>query len=288
VLYFQESTKMEAAYGIAITVAMLSTTLLLVWFLSYRKKWPWVQVLGITILFVTVEGLFTIANLQKLAHGAWVTLALGGLFFLVMFITNKAELLLYQKRHFVSIKPSLKIIEAVSEDKEVPKFASNIVYLTYAQQPERIEKYLIKSIFQKQPKRADHYWLLHLNEVDQPFTNTYRFTEICKDKIFRLDFDLGYKVQPNLKESFINAINELCQKGVISSFSTYPSLRKFNLPADYLFIVTRSTFNISYKLSFGEQVIIRGYNFLKRFSEPAEDHFGLDKNMLLIEYVAFK
>jgi len=96
------------------------------------------------------------------------------------------------------------------------------------------------------------------------------------------------KIQPNVKESFLNAINEMCQKGVISSFSTYPSLRKFNLPADYLFIVTRSTFNISSKLSFGEQVIIRGYNFLKRFSEPAEDHFGLDKNMLLIEFVAFK
>lgn len=288
VFYFQESSRMEAAYGIAITIAMLSTTLLLTWYLKYRQRWNIFQVASITLIFATIEGLFTIANLQKIAHGAWVTLALGAVCFLVMFITHKAEQLLYQKRHFVSLKPSLKIIEAVSEDKEIPKFASNIVYLTYARQPERIEKYLLKSIFQKQPKRADYYWLLHLNEVDEPFHNTYRFTEIVKNKVFRLDFDLGYKVQPNIKESFINAINELCQKGIISSFSTYPSLRKFNLPADYLFILTRSTFNISPKLSFGEQIIIRGYNLLKRFSEPAEDHFGLDKNMLLIEYVAFK
>ncbi len=288
VLYFQDSTRMEAAYGIAITVAMLSTTLLLIWYLLYRKRWNIIQVATITLLFVTIEGLFTIANLQKIAHGAWVTLAIGGFLFLVMFITNKSEQLLYQKRHFVSLKPNLKIIEAVSEDKEIPKFASNIVYLTYAKQSDRIEKYLIKSIFQKQPKRADHYWLMHFNEVDEPFASGYRFTEILKDKVYRIDFDLGYKVQPNVKESFFQVVNELCKKNIISSFSSYPSLKQFNLPADYLFIVTRSTFNISPKLSFGEQVIIRGYNFLKRFSEPAEDHFGLDKNMLLIEFVAFK
>jgi len=288
VLYFKESQRMEAAYGIAITIAMLSTTLLLIWFLLYRKKWPILQVAAITLLFVTVEGVFAAANLQKIAHGAGVTLLLAGIFFAIMFVQNKAEQLLYQKRHFVSLGKNLKIIEAVSQDKEIPKYASNIVYLTYARQSDRVEKYLLKSIFQKQPKRADHYWLLHLNEVDEPFTNKYRFTEIVKDTVFRLDFDLGYKVQPNIKDSFWQAINELCQKGVISSFSTYPSLKQFNLPADYLFIVTRSTFNISSKLSLGEQVIIRGYHFLKRFSEPAEDHFGLDKNMLLIEFVAFK
>lgn len=288
VFYFKESARMEGAYGIAITVAMLATTLLLTWFLLYRKKWPLPQVIGITLLFVTVEGLFTAANLQKIAHGAGVSIGLGIIFFAVMYIQHKAELLLYQKRHFVSMGKNMKVIEAVSEDKEIPKFASNIVYLTYARQSDRVEKYLLKSIFQKQPKRADHYWLLHLNEVDEPFTNKYRFTELSKDKIFRLDFDLGYKIQPNIKESFWHAINELCQKGVISSFSTYPSLKQFNLPADYLFIVTRSTFNISSKLSLGEQLIIRGYHILKRFSEPAEDHFGLDKNMLLIEFVAFK
>jgi len=191
VLYFKESTSMEAAYGIAITVAMLSTTILLNWYLLYRKHWSIIQVAFLTLLFATIEGLFTIANLQKVAHGAWVTLALGGIFFLVMFITNKAEQLLYQKRHFVSLKPNLKVIEAVSEDKEIPKFASNIVYLTYAVQPERVEKYLLKSIYQKQPKRADHYWLLHFNEVDEPFTNTYKLTEISKDKMYRLDFYLG-------------------------------------------------------------------------------------------------
>ncbi|MDX1941283.1 MAG: KUP/HAK/KT family potassium transporter [Saprospiraceae bacterium] len=288
VLYFQESHKMEAAYGIAITVAMLTTTLLLTWYLSYRKRWKIYQVILITLLFVSLESLFTIANLQKIAHGAGVTLLLGGFFFIIMIINYRAESLTYQKRHFVPLNKYLRIIEAVSEDKEIPKFASNIVYLSYAHQKDRIEKYLLKSIFQKQPKRADHYWLLHFNEVDEPFTNTYHFTELSPGKIYRLDFDLGYKIQPNVKDFFLNAINELCQKGIISSYSSYPSLKQFGIPADYLFIVTRSTFNISQKLSFGEQLIIRGYHILKRFSEPAEDHFGLDKNMLLIEYVAFK
>lgn len=287
VLYFKESARMEAAYGIAITVAMLSTTLLLSWYMVSRR-WHIGWVVMLTLVFIAIEGLFLTANLQKVAHGAGITIALGGLFMLVMWVNYKAESLIGDKRRFVLLSKHLPIIKAVSEDKEIPKFSSNLVYLTYARNHDRIEKYLLKSIYMKHPKRADHYWLLHFNEIDEPFAYRYEFTEILKNNVYRLDLYMGYKVQPNVKKMFQDALDELSKKGKISTISQYPSLANFNIPGDFTFIVTRSVFNISPDMPFTEQAIIRGYHFLKRLSEPAEDHFGLDKNSLLVEYVAFK
>ncbi|MEK7257549.1 MAG: KUP/HAK/KT family potassium transporter, partial [Bacteroidota bacterium] len=251
-------------------------------------NWDWLRVIATTLVFFTVEGVFFAGNLQKIAHGAGVTLGLMALFLCVMLVNYEAKRIIRHKRRFVDVFKFTDIIKAVSQDKDIPKFATHIVYLTNARQPDRMEKQIIKSIYQKQPKRADVYWLLHFNETDLPFQESYQFREILPGKILRLDFDLGYKVKPNVKEMFTEAVQELAKKGTVDLENRYESLRKYNVPADFLFIVMRNTFNFSSESPFIELFLLNAYNFLQIFSEPPEQYLGMDRNALLVEYIALK
>ncbi len=288
VLHFEKSANMEAAYGIAITIAMLSTTLLLVFYLKNNLHWDWLRIGLVTSLFLAVEGVFFAGNVQKIAHGAGVSLAIMSVFFIIMIVHYEAKRLLKNKRYYVDVLPHTDIIKAVSEDKEIPKFATNIVYLTNARQKNRIEKQILKSIYEKQPKRADFYWLLHFNETDVPFQEEYHFSEILPGKILRIDFNLGYKVNPNVRLMFTKAIKDLNKKGLIQLENKYKSLRKHNIPADFLFIVMRNSFNLSGDTPIKEVFLLNGYKVLQRISQPPEQYLGIDKNALLVEYIALK
>lgn len=288
VLHFKKSANMEAAYGIAITIAMLSTTVLLLFYLKSILQWDFLRIGLVAALFLTIEGIFFVGNVQKIAHGAGITLGLMSMFLLIMLVNYEAKRLLKSKRKFVDIHHFTNIIKAVSEDKDIPKFATNIVYLTTTRHRHLIEKQILKSIYQKQPKRADAYWLLHFNETDVPFQNEYHYSEILPKKIFRIDFNLGYKVSPNVRQMFENAIKELCSKGTISLNNKYKSLREYNIPADFLFIVMRNSFNLSADTPIAEVFLLNSYKALQRISLSPEQYLGIDRNALLVEYIALK
>ncbi len=288
VLYFQTSLAMEAVYGMALNFTMLSTTLLLIFFLRKKLHWDWIRIVGITALFLAIEISFLAANVHKLAHGAGFTMALMVFFILVMVIHYLAKHVLLRKKKFVDIHQYEDIITDVSNDLAIPKYATNIVYLTSAYSVHRMEKQILKSIYQKQPKRADAYWLLHFNETEVPFQQEYDFYEIIKGKIYRLDFTLGYKVKPNVREMFSNAIEELSKKGIIDLKNRYESLRKHNVSADFLFIVMRNTFNLDSDSPISEVFLLNAYSLLQKIEEPPEQYLGIDRNSLLVEFIALR
>ncbi|MEP6647879.1 MAG: KUP/HAK/KT family potassium transporter [Saprospiraceae bacterium] len=288
VLYFQNSGNMEAAYGIAITMTMMSTTILLIFFFRRKLHWDWIRISLLIGIFFTVESIFFVGNAHKLAHGAGFTLGLMFFFFLIMLIHYQAKHVLLRKRKFVDVHQYEDIITAVSEDKEIPKFATNIVYLTSSYSVYKMEKQILKSIYQKQPKRADAYWLLHFNETESPFQQEYNFHEIVKDKIFRIDFNLGYKVKPNVREMFVAAVEDLSNKGIVNLTNRYDSLRKYDVDSDFLFIVMRNTFNLDSDSPIVEVFLLNVYGLLQRIEEPPEQYLGIDRNSLLIEYIALK
>lgn len=288
VLYFQTALAMESVYGVAITFTMITTTLLLMFYMSRKKHWPLWQVIPLTLLFLTVETTFLTANVHKLAHGAGFTIILMLLFTALMFIHYMAKHLLLRKKKFVDVHQFEEIITDVSNDKGIPKFATNIVYLTSAFSTHRMEKQIIKSIYQKQPKRADAYWLLHFNETEVPFQQEYNFNEIVKGKIFRIDFNLGYKVKPNVREMFSHALEDLQKKGIIDLRNRYESLRKHDISADFLFIVMRNTFNLDSDSPISEVFLLNVYSILQRIEEPPEQYLGIDRNSLLVEYIALR
>ena len=288
VLYFQTSIAMEAVYGVAITITMLTTSILLIFFFRKKLHWDWFRVAFFSGLFLTVEILFLWANLHKLAHGAMVSIILMVFLTLVMLIFYQAKHVLLRKKKFVDVHQYQEIITDVSNDLAIPKFATNIVYLTSAFSVHRMEKQILKSIYQKQPKRADAYWLLHFNETEVPFQQEYDFTEIVKGKIFRIDFNLGYKVKPNVRDMFNSALEELMKKGIIDLENKYESLRKHKVSADFLFIVMRNTFNLDAETSIPEIFLLNAYGLLQRIEESPEQYLGIDRNSLLVEYIALR
>ncbi|MBK9103405.1 MAG: KUP/HAK/KT family potassium transporter [Saprospiraceae bacterium] len=288
VLYFQTSLAMEAVYGMALNFTMLSTTLLLMFFLRHKLHWDWIRIGALTLLFLAIELSFLAANAHKLAHGAGFTMVLMLFFIAVMVIHYLAKHVLLRKKKFVDIHQYEDIITDVSSDLAIPKYATNIVYLTSAYSVHRMEKQILKSIYQKQPKRADAYWLLHFNETEVPFQQEYDFTEIVKGKIYRIDFNLGYKVKPNVREMFSNALEDLNKKGIIDIENRYESLRKHNINADFLFIVMRNTFNLDSDSPIREIFLLNAYSLLQKIEEPPEQYLGIDRNSLLVEYIALR
>jgi len=288
VLWFQTAIAMESVYGVAITFTMITTTILLTFYLRRKKHWSWIKVAPLTILFLSIETTFLTANAHKLAHGAGFTMLLMFAFTGLMVIHYMAKHLLLRKKKFVDVHQFEEIITDVSNDQGIPKFATNIVYLTSSFSTHRMEKQILKSIYQKQPKRADAYWLLHFNETEVPFQQEYNFYEIVQGKIFRLDFNLGYKVKPNVREMFSHALEDLHKKEVIDLSNRYESLRKHDVSADFLFIVMRNTFNLDSDSPISEVFLLNVYSVLQRIEEPPEQYLGIDRNSLLVEYIALR
>ncbi len=288
VLYFRNSSNMNAVYGVAITMTMMTTTILLIFFFRRKLHWDWVRISLLSALFLTVEAIFFAGNAHKLIHGAMFTILLMFFFVAVMIIHYQAKHVLLRKRKFVDVHQYEDIITDVSNDLEIPKFATNIVYLTSSYSVHRMEKQILKSIYEKQPKRADAYWLLHFNETDVPYQLEYNFHEIVKDKIYRIDFNLGYRVKPNVREMFTNAIDDLNTKGVMNLTNRYESLRKHHIKPNFLFIVMRNTFNLDSDSPIVEIFLLNAYGLLQKIEEPPERYLGIDRNSLLVEYIALR
>jgi KUP system potassium uptake protein len=272
----------------AISFTMITTSILLAFYFKKRLHWDWLRVGFLTLLFLTVELFFLTANLHKLLHGAGFTMAIMFLFTMTMVIHYMAKHLLLRKKKFVDVHQYENIITDVSNDEDIPKYATNIVYLTSSFSIHRMEKQILKSIYQKQPKRADAYWLLHFNETEVPYQQEYDFHEIVKGKIYRIDFNLGYKIKPNVKEMFTHALNDLQSKNVFDLSNRYDSLRKHNVPADFLFIVMRNTFNLDSDSPILEVFLLNIYSILQRIEEPPEQYLGIDRNSLQVEYIALR
>src|SRR5687768_423660 len=288
VLYFQTSSNMEAVYGVAITITMITTSILLIFYLRRKLHWNWVYVGLLTGLFLTIESFFFAGNIHKLSHGAGFTIGLMMIFVLVMMIHYQAKHVLLRKRKFVDVHQYEDVITDVSNDEGIPRYATNIVYLTNSYSVHRMEKQILKSIYEKQPKRADAYWLLHFNETEAPYQQEYDFHEIVKEKIYRIDFNLGYKVKPNVREMFTHAVADLNSKGVIHLVNKYESLKKHNVLPDFLFIVMRNTFNLDSDSPIVEIFLLNAYSMLQKVEEPPEQYLGIDRNSLLVEYIALR
>jgi KUP system potassium uptake protein len=248
VLVFKQSSNMEAAYGLAITITMIMTTLLLSYY-SYQRGWNHRVVLLMLIVYLTIEGSFLIANLHKFQYGGWFTLMLASLYFLIMFGWYFGRKLKNRYVTFTNLNKYFELFKDLSKDNSVPKTATNLVYIIKANKPEQVESKVIYSIFQKQPKRADTYWFLHVNGVDDPNRFEYQVTEIIPGVLFRVDFHIGFKVDPKINLYFREVLEDLTRSGQIKLESSYYSLRKHSFPADFKYVLIDRVMPRDYKLS---------------------------------------
>lgn len=284
VLIFKESQRMEGAYGLAITFDMLMTTSLLVYYFSVTRKSTW-RSLALGVLFFSIEGAFLISNLNKFAHGGWFSFTIASLFFIMMYILLRARRLRERHTEFVDLKHYVGMIQDLQADTTVPKESTNLVYLAMADSKRYIDSNIIYSIFKKRPKRADVYWFVHVDTVDNPFTSKYVVDTIIPKKCFFVRIKLGFKTDHRVNLIFNKIIHEMADAGEIDLTSPYPALHKYSMMADFKFIILHSWASSDSEISNFERLIIQGYRLLKANSLSTEELYGIEAANLEIEKV---
>ena len=284
VLFFRESSGMEAAYGLAIIITMLSTTTLLSYYLYLRRVASF-MIIFLLLLFLTVEISFLIANLDKFPQGGWLTLLIASVIIFLMWSWYTARKIRNRFVEFVKVKDYVPLLRDLSHDFSIPKYATHLVYLTSANQKEEIEAKVIYSILQKQPKRADMYWFVHVDVMDEPYTMEYQVTPLLKGNIIRIDFRLGFRVAPRINLMFRRVVEDMVKNFEVDITSRYESLGRKNLIGDFRFVVMEKFLSYENELPFYEKIILDIYFLLKRFSLSEERAFGLDTSSVTIEKV---
>ncbi len=284
VLYFRESANMEAAYGLAITLTMLMTTILLSNYL-YRQRLPkgWIGLFLIT--YLALEGSFLLANLMKFTHGGWVSLVIAGGLVMVMYIWREGSKIKRTMTEYVKFDRYVEPIKQLSSDMSVAKYSTHLVYMTGAAQADEIEKKTMYSLFEQSPKRADIYWFVHVDTIDDPYTMEYSINEIVPNDIIRVTFRLGFRVEKRINYFFRMVIEDMVKRGEVDIRSRYASLREHNIAGDFQFIILERVLSYENAFPVRDKFIMDSYFFIKQFLNKEDQWFGLDPGSVRVEKV---
>jgi KUP system potassium uptake protein len=285
VLYFRESAHMEAAYGLAITLTMLMTTILLSYYLWRREHMATWVVRAFFGVYVLIEGSFLVANLVKFTHGGWVSLLIAGSIAFVMYVWRASHLVKRGLTEYVPLKDYQEPLCQLSSDLSIPKFATHLVYLTGADQKDHVEQKTIYSLFEQSPKRADIYWFIHVDTTDEPYTMEYTVDEIAPNDIIRVTFRLGFRVELRINYFFRKVIADLVAAGEVDIRSRYDSLREQNIMGDFQFVVIERVLSYENAFDAHDKFVMDSYYALKQFISSEDRWFGLDPGTVRVEKV---
>ncbi|MFL9845858.1 KUP/HAK/KT family potassium transporter [Flavobacterium rhizosphaerae] len=282
VWHFEESDRMEAAYGLAIVLCMIMTTILLGYYMVMKRYNP-ILILVIICVYFTIEFSFLAANIIKFNEGGYISLIIAGLLACTMGVWYTAKKIRSEYTEFAKIERYKNVLSELSNDLSIPKYATHLVYLTNANLGDEIESKIIYSILQKRPKRADIYWLIHVNVVDEPYRMDYRVREIMKDDVIRVDFYLGFRVQPRINLMFKEVVRNMVKAGEVDITSRYESLNRNNVIGDFKFVIIEKFMSYDNELPWYERIILDIYFLLKKVSLSEGKAFGLDSSSVKVE-----
>jgi len=282
VIYFQTSSNMEAAYGLAITLCMLATSILFANFLISRRTPRFLVYLYLAV-YLTIELSFLIANLEKFPHGGFVTLIIGGGLFTVMYVWFRARKIKNRYVEFVRLDQYLPTIQELSNDMGIPKYATHLVYLTSANNPKEIEHKIVYSILNRKPKRADIYWFVHVDIQDDPYTADYTVETIVPNEVIRIELRLGFRMEHRINLMFRKVVQDMVADREVNITSRYESLQKNNVVGDFQFIVMEKFLSQDNELPIFERLIMRLYFWIKKVSLSEERGFGLEQSNVTVE-----
>ncbi len=282
VLFFRESSKMEAAYGLAITLCMLMTTMLFATYLRVRLKLNNLIVGLFLGTFLIIESAFLFANLQKFWHGGYISLLMAAALVIIMLVWYRARQIRNQLVEFVELNQFIPMLEKLSNDITFPKYATNLVFLTSSERVDRVEKKIIYSIFENKPKRADVYWLIHVEVQDQPYTCDYSVNHIVANDIIRVDFRLGFRVEQKINILLRKVIEEMIASKELDVEMKYRTQYSF-IGGDFRYVIIKKEFSYENKMRFFDKLLVYGHSVIKQFGQSEEKGFGLDQAIVTTE-----
>ena len=283
-LWFRKAENMEAAYGFAISTTMIMTTLLMSFYIFVIRKWNKILSSIILFIFICVEMSFFIANSIKLFE-AWVVFLFASILISIMLIWEKSKKV--TKKYLIVTKMNLNIDRLIelSNDTQLPIFANHLVYLTRSTNSSNIEKRIIDSILFQKPKRANFYWFIHIESTDEPFQMDFTIHQLIPNKIIRIDFKLGFKMQPRVNILFKKVLQHLYETNQIKSQNKYENLNPIDFHTEITYVIMESFFSIENELPFFEDLLMDIYFTIKKLSQSDPKAFGLDNATIIIEKV---
>ncbi len=284
IIYFKTSLAMQAAYGFSICVAMMMTTVLLNFYLKYRLKWAQIYVTLVIGLFAIVETSFFITNIAKIKE-RWMFLFFELFIFMTMYVWYYARKIQNKFVKFVEIGKYVPQLIELSQDDEIPKFSTHLIYLSKANSRNQIEEKIIKSIFSKKPKRADVYWFLHINRTEEPFTMNYDVSELVDDKVIKVNINIGFRIQPKTELYFKKIVQELVYNKELNLHIRPDGSTKYNSEPDFKFVVIEKFLSIENEFTLRDGLLLEGYFKLKHLGQSDAKAFGLEKSDIVIEEV---
>lgn len=284
ILLFRDSSHMEAAYGLAITITMLMTTLLLGSYLHTKGVSRLIMILFIGA-YCTIEGIFLAANLSKFLAGGWCTMLIGGILFLMMYVWIRAIKI---RDHYISSKPLddyYQIISDIKADMSIPKYASNLVYINHASKEGTVDDKLVYSIINKQPKRADHYWLINMDFVDTPDTLEYDCKILIPNTLYNITMHIGFRIEPRVSLYLRQVVEDLVANKKVDLTSNYPSLRKNGISGDFRFIIIHRVYYPENSVNRQQNLLMNFYALISKIGIDEPKALGLDTSMVMVERV---
>jgi KUP system potassium uptake protein len=283
VLIFQSSSAMEAAYGLSITLTMLMTTNLLVLYLHKKVKFPFL--LAFIIFYFSLESIFIIANLKKFTHGGWFTVMIAGFLAIEMYSWYMGRKIKNNLMKFTPVDTVLEILKKVRQDKSIPKFATNLIYITKADRRNEIESTIVHSLVYKQPKRADTYWFLHIDIKDDPYSFKYEVTHLIPGVVIKVDFMIGFRIEPRINLFFHQVLEDMSQSGEIKFTSHYPSLEEFGIRGDNRYVLIDRILAADHRFTFKERLVMGISDRIRHIGLVEQKYLKIDASSYIIEKV---
>lgn len=282
---FHTAKRMEASYGLAITINMVMTSLLLGMLLMLRKPKFKLFYIALFSVFLIIEFFFLASNLGKVIDGGWFTLALSVIFFTLLYLYHKAKELRKNITEYVPMNQVIPLLNAVRKDEKIAYEATNLVYPTRSDSPQKIDSTVFHSLFKKRPRRAEVTWFLHLNITNEPWGVHYSVNEIIDKHCYYVSLNYGFKEEHRVEFMMRKIHDKMVEKGELTGESIFDSVKDSIEGADFKFIVLNSRVATDNLLTSFQIIFVKVYRFIKMTGLSAAEDFGLDKTNVAVEYV---
>jgi KUP system potassium uptake protein len=283
---FKESKNMEAAYGLSITINMIMTSMLLLLYFHRKQVSLWMLVL-LGALFFSTELSFFISNIVKFFYGGWFTFIMAVMIFTTVYLFHRARDF---RNHYFKKKDLMNyaaMFEEIIEDTTIPKVATNLVFMAKGGEDGKVDSNIIYSIFHHKPKRADVYWFVSVDILDNPHSEDklYSVKTIVPGKVFYVNLQVGFKVKYTVRNLFKKVVEHLEESGEVNEISRFKSLKEHDIYADFKFMFVKSMVPSENELRPINKLAMTTYARLHRISYPVHDEFGLDTSNVEVEIV---
>lgn len=284
VLYFRSSEKMEAAYGLAITVTMLMTTILLYNYML-KKKTPVILAVIMLVFFMSFEVSFFLSNIIKFFHGGFVAVIIAVSILFIMYIWDRSHIIKMRHREIVPIENYIKQLSQLRHDPDIPKYASNLVCLTNCPNPKEVERKVMYFLLDKKPKKADVYWFVNVYVTDEPYQADYVVEKFKTSYIVNIQINLGFRVEQNLNIFLRQISTELVNNKEIEQQCNIYSIIPNRKLGDFRFVFIEEVLSHESSLSGWDSFLLRTKFFIQKFTVSPSNWFGLDTSDVYIEKV---